>query len=101
MSDIECPYCGEDQDICHDDGQGYAEDTLHEQQCGDCEKNFVFTTSISFYYEADKADCLNGAEHNMQPVISTARNIFPDWKRCKDCGHEVRGRYVEQNDQQK
>lgn len=95
MSDVECPYCGEEQEINHDDGYGYEEGRTYEQECADCEKNFAFTTSISFYYDASKADCLNGAEHNYAPVCSTARDIWPDWKRCKDCDHEERGKYVE------
>jgi hypothetical protein len=95
MSDVECPYCGEEQEVNHDDGYGYEEGRTYEQKCGDCEKNFAFTTSISFYYATSKADCLNGAEHNYQPVCSTARDIWPDWKRCKDCDYEERGKYVE------
>ena len=66
MKDIECPYCGADLEINHDDGNGYAEGELHQQQCGECDKYFVFTTSISYYYEPQKADCLNDAEHNFQ-----------------------------------
>lgn len=60
--DVECPYCGEGQEINHDDGYGYEEDRRHEQQCGSCEKHFVFTTSISFYYEAEKADYLKARD---------------------------------------
>jgi len=59
MSDLECPYCGEEQEVCHDGGFGYEEGVMHEMQCGDCDKNFTFQTSISFYYEPYKADCLN------------------------------------------
>lgn len=70
--DIECPYCGEDQEINHDDGAGYAEDELHQQQCGNCDKYFVFTTSIHYYYDASKADCLNGSEHDFQET-----NTYP------------------------
>ena len=67
-TDVQCPYCGAGQDICHDDGYGYEEDQLHEQECGECGKVFVFQTSISFYYEAQKADCLNGGEHHYKPT---------------------------------
>lgn len=89
--DVECPYCGEWNEICHDDGFGYEEDVAHEMECSHCEKNFVFYTSISFHYSAEKADCLNGAAHN-----------FGDWRHvwliegsdkslhrraCRDCGH--------------
>ena len=68
--DIECPYCGEDQEINHDDGHGYAEDELHQQQCVGCDKYFVFTTSIRYYYDASQADCLNGSEHDFQETTT-------------------------------
>lgn len=65
--DIECPYCGYEQDICHDDGFGYQEDVKHEMECSNCGKSFVFMTSISFYYKAEKADCLNDGNHDYKP----------------------------------
>lgn len=33
MGDMQCPYCGADQEVCHDDGAGYSEDTRHEHTC--------------------------------------------------------------------
>ena len=61
--DIECPYCGKELEICHDDGFGYEEGVKHQMECKYCEKSFVFETSISFYYEPEKADCLNDGKH--------------------------------------
>ena len=87
--DVVCPYCGEGQEICHDDGLGYEEDRIHEQECGKCEKIFVFTTSISFYYEANKADCLNGEEHKRKSMPSIP--FYPKRTVCEDCGEEVMG----------
>lgn len=81
--DIECPYCGHEQDINHDDGYGYEEDTNHQQECGKCEKTFIFNTSISFWYDAYKADCLNGGEHIYKP-IPTAPAYFTKM-RCELC----------------
>ena len=63
MKDINCPYCDAELDIDHDDGFGYEQDKLHEQQCSNCEKIFTFTTYITFNYETFTADCLNGGEH--------------------------------------
>ena len=86
MDDVQCPYCKEYQEINHDDGSGYEEGKLHEQQCSDCDKYFVFTTSISFYYEAYEADCLNDKEHNLKPTIT-----FPvecTRMACQDCSYE-------------
>jgi hypothetical protein len=90
MHDVECPYCEEKQEINHDDGYGYKEDEIHEQECPSCEKKFAFTTSISYYYDVTKADCLNGGEHEMEPVTHSPP-LWPDWVRCKACGHEDRG----------
>ena len=82
-ADMECPYCGAEQEVCHDDGFGYEEDQRHEHECGGCGKNFTFTTSISYYYEPSKADCLNGAAHNMK-MSKTYPPEYSDM-RCEDC----------------
>ena len=50
MSDVNCPYCGTDQEINHDDGYGYEEDKDHEQECVKCDKTFRFVTSVMFSY---------------------------------------------------
>jgi hypothetical protein len=68
--DLECPYCEKELEVCHDDGFGYEEGVKHQMECGHCDKQFVFETSISFYYEPEKADCLNGNEHNYEKTIT-------------------------------
>ena len=88
-NDLECPYCNAGNEVCHDDGFGYEEDKAHEMECRECGKNFVFYTSISFRYDPEKADCLNGSPHR-----------FTDWRtlwehegktiqdrKCRDCDH--------------
>lgn len=85
-SDVDCPYCGKGQEINHDDGYGYTEDEVFEQMCADCEKTFVFTTSIMFNYDANKADCLNGKEHKYRPT-HTHPKIFTHM-RCIDCDRD-------------
>ncbi len=82
--DIECPYCGQEQNINHDDGFGYEEGVKHEMECEACDKYFTFETSISFYYEPYKADCLNGSDHNYK-----LNYTYPSqWTKmeCQDCG---------------
>lgn len=69
-NDVECPFCGADQEIIHDDGYGYSEDDMHQQQCSACRKTFGYRTSISFYYEAHVLPCLNGAPHNFSPTFT-------------------------------
>lgn len=90
MYDVNCPYCSAELEICHDEGYGYDEDVLHEQECMYCEKIFAYSTSIIFSYEAFKADCLNGGKHNWK-LSSIYPNHWPNAKDCKDCGLHVRG----------
>ena len=70
MKDEKCPYCDEWQEINHDDGYGYEEDRVYQQECTSCGKTFVYTTAIILSYNAEKADCLNGADHDWQPTIT-------------------------------
>jgi hypothetical protein len=80
---VDCPYCGSDVSINHDDGYGYEEDSRHEEYCGKCEKNFVYTTMIMFHYNAYKADCLNDSEHKYKQS-----STHPKWATkmvCEDC----------------
>jgi hypothetical protein len=83
MSDLECPYCEADLEVNHDDGFGYEEDRNHEMQCSKCEKSFVFTTSISYSYYAEKADCLNGGAHDLRMSMTYPRQ-YSDMG-CRDC----------------
>jgi hypothetical protein len=77
MSDVNCPYCGAEQEINHDDGYGYDEDREHEQNCVSCTMTFKFTTSISYNYDVL---CLDG-DHNMEP----AGDKWPDLWECSRC----------------
>jgi len=84
--DTECPYCGEDVEINHDDGYGYSEDETHQQECGACGKTFTYTTMIHFGYSTRKADCLNGGEHDYRMTATYP----PEFARlrCKMCDDE-------------
>lgn len=84
--DIRCPYCDHGMEVCNDDGHGVSEDFKHEQQCPECEKNFVFTSSISITYRPAKADCLNGEPH----AFERTKTYPPQYAvmRCRDCDHE-------------
>lgn len=84
MSDVNCPYCDAEQEINHDDGYGYEEDGDYQQECGDCEKTFAYTTSIIFLHRANKADCLNGSEHKYKPTITYPKKYTR--MMCSDCG---------------
>ena len=83
MKDINCPYCNEEIDIDHDEGQGYSEDEKHEQQCPECEKYFVFWTHTSYSYTPEKANCLNGGEHDFK-LTTTYPKCFAKME-CSMC----------------
>lgn len=83
---MKCPYCGADNDVCHDDGHGYAEDVPHKHDCYECDKHFVFFTSVSFYYEARKADCLNTGDHIWKPSFTLPIEFTKGV--CETCGLE-------------
>ena len=83
MNDLNCPYCNAENEVCHDDGQGYDESELHEMECSSCDKYFTFETSISYYYEPYKADCLNGQEHKLKPTITIPKQYTK--MSCADC----------------
>lgn len=84
MSDISCPYCDYEQDINHDDGFGYEEGVKHQMECCECGKSFVFETSISFYFEPEKADCLNDDNHDYK-LTTTCPKEFSQME-CTMCG---------------
>ena len=80
---VECPYCEAWNEICHDDGFFFEENTKHEMQCDHCEKYFVFETEITYNFSASRADCLNGAEHEWEII-----ECYPEFmtKRYCECG---------------
>lgn len=85
--DIECPYCEHPQNINHYDGYGYEEGVTHQQQCEKCDKYFTYQTSISFYYEVEKADCLNeDGEHEWEPTHTYPKEFTK--MKCSSCGEK-------------
>jgi hypothetical protein len=79
MSDVKCPYCGNEQEINHDDGYGYEEDRDYEQQCDSCDADFHFTTSISYHYDVY---CQEGG-HDMEPLGYSQ----PGMIQCTKCDY--------------
>jgi hypothetical protein len=88
MNDVNCPYCGKEQEINHDDGYGYVEDRVFEQECWSCGKVFTYTTSISFYYETNKAPCKNGGKHKWKKIVGFPVEHFENKYRCEYCDDE-------------
>lgn len=92
MSDLKCPYCDEDLEVCHDDGAGYEEGRLHEMECRQCEKVFGFQTTICFHYEPQQVACWNGEPHVW---VEKPQPSWPESKRCSSCDELQEGRYEE------
>ena len=85
-SETECPYCGREQEIYHDDGYGCEENEMYTQGCVACEKTFAFTTAIHFTHKPYQAECLNGGEHDFKPTNTSP--LIATIMRCEMCGEE-------------
>ncbi len=86
MYDVRCPYCDAEIEISHDDDYGMEEGEWHEWQCHKCDKFFVFDTCISITHTAQKADCLNGGEHDYKKICE-----YPSERTlvcCTMCGNK-------------
>jgi hypothetical protein len=86
MSDLNCPYCGESNEVCHDDGESYEEDVKHQMECYVCEKSFVFRTVVTFDYYPSKANCLNDNNHEWKPSHTLPK--FMTRMICSMCEEE-------------
>ena len=73
--DVECPYCGVEQEICHDDNYGYDEGELHQQICPECERTFAYETSTIVSHEAFAAPCIDGEEEHKKSNFQIFRDV--------------------------
>jgi len=89
MEDVECPYCGKPLDIDHDDGYGYEENEIYEQDCWNCKKTFAYVTEISFWHTAHKAPCMNEGEHDLKDIHRYPKDFAVGRKICENCGEEI------------
>lgn len=87
MSDINCPYCDHEIDVCNDDGHGMDENKAFHEECPNCEKTFVFTACFDIVYTAYEAKCLNG-EGDHEWYCNRAYPIEFMKMRCKVCDEE-------------
>ena len=84
----ECPYCEHEVEINHDDGHGYEEGTIYQQECSKCGKTFVYTVEISFDHYLEKADCLNeGGVHDYQETHTYPKVCAR--MQCTMCGGQL------------
>ncbi len=89
MDTVECPYCSEDVKINHDDGAHYSEDRSEPMECPECEKNFMVNASSTWYFEGEKADCLNDGKHDWQTIHGHPREHYINKRRCSMCYEET------------
>lgn len=82
--DVNCPYCNAENEICHDDGYGYAEDETFGQECHACRKTFAYTTYTHHSYTVKQAPCMNGEPHELEPSCIHPP-IFKNPRHCKHC----------------
>lgn len=89
MDEIECPYCEYSYDLNHDDGAFYDEENRTEEECPQCEKKFMVTSSLSWDFEAEKADCLNNGVHKWEKKYNERHYPALQHKEiCKECDSE-------------
>lgn len=86
MSYFICPYCDKENE------DPYLEqprvDEVFEHECEHCEKNFVFTIDWNISYSEEKADCLNGGEHNWEKICGYPEEVYRNKRRCSMCDAE-------------
>jgi transcription elongation factor Elf1 len=89
LQDVECPYCEAWQEINHDDGYGYCEGELYEQECPECGKVFGYETIIDYSYSVIKLPCSNGEDHCLEDYKVIPHEFGVGKKRCKWCGEII------------
>lgn len=87
MSYFICPYCDKENEDPYIEGPQV--DEVYEHECEHCEKTFVFTIDWSINYYEDKADCLNGGEHNYEKICGYPKEYFENKRRCSMCSKEI------------
>lgn len=83
---VSCPYCNKENKLETENFNNYDQGESIERECRNCGKIFLFSYELSFEFSAQKADCLNGAEHKFERT-----NAYPEAFRkiaCKVCGLE-------------
>ena len=85
MSEMICPYC--EKDIPAPEEQR-DQNTCYSTECPECGKTFVFWVEYYPSYTEEKAPCLNGGEHDWQPICGAPAEYFANRRRCSYCQEE-------------
>lgn len=92
---IECPYCQHEYDPEMNDGGDWSQDARREEECPECEKNFMITVSWEVSFESEKADCLNGGAHRLKEEWHTDAVVKVPQIACTACGHVTQQRELQ------
>jgi hypothetical protein len=82
----ECPYCGKPQEHCND--EPFDQDEIWDEECNDCGKSYRLQGWYTEEYNAEKADCLNGAAHDFRQIVGAPEEWFIGKFRCVSCEEE-------------
>jgi hypothetical protein len=83
---MDCPYCGEEVDA---PGECHNPDIAYQNECSHCDKTFVFYVEYYPSYTEIKAPCLNGGDHDYQPIVGFPVEYFANKRRCSYCAEEI------------
>jgi len=91
MSDVDCPYCGHEFRLCHDDGAHCQDDGREEEHCPGCSKIMMVRTVISYDHYTETAACLNtddpsDEDHNWGWEYVRGGDDYVKRFRCRNCG---------------
>lgn len=84
MDKLECPYC--EVELGNEEQEP---NEVHERECDNCGKNFVYTIEYDPNYSASKADCLNDGEHDYQPIHGYPKEFYENRRRCSMCSDQI------------
>lgn len=80
-SEMVCPYCGYSH---HVEGEDYSIDENRIEECGECGKNFKYSTSIDVSHNTIPDCSLNDSEHTYAERYSQHHTKVEE---CTTCGH--------------
>lgn len=86
MADVFCPYCSHSFDIDASDPIYYDEDERIPTECPSCYKKMLVRPVVTYEYEAEEADCLNGSPHDWSEWFrSYPVENFTKWLASRNC----------------
>lgn len=82
---LQCPECAAAVTPC---SEQHEPDTPIERECQACGKTFLYQIQYLPTYSSWAAPCLNGEQHDYQPIRGWPEEHFARLRRCTHCLHE-------------